>query len=190
MSPLAELFLFAHVLGAIAVFGPTFAFPMIARAAQGAPMHGHFAAELSERIETRIVIPGAVVQGLTGLALIVTIGLDVSSPSWRWLTIAIALYLIAIVYAIVVQAPAARRMVALSASRPGTASGPAPADPVAPTAALASADVVASPPPPAGPAGPPPELVATARRLQRGGLFMTALVIAIVFLMVVKPTLG
>ena len=27
MTPLAELFLLAHVLGAIAVFGPTFIFP-------------------------------------------------------------------------------------------------------------------------------------------------------------------
>ena len=165
MTPLAELFLLAHVLGAIAVFGPTFAFPVIARAASKAPQHGHFAAELAERIETRIVLPGAIVQGLTGLGLIVTLNLDVTSATWRYLIPSIVLYLIAITFTVVVQAPAGARMVALT----GAMSGP----------------------PPAGaPAGPPPELVATARTLQQGGMFLTALVVIIVVLMVAKPTIG
>jgi len=165
MSPLAYLFLFAHVLGAIAVFGPTFVFPMFASAAQRAPQHSHFAAELSERIETRVVIPGAIVQGLTGLGLIVTIGLDPTSGPWRWLGIAIVLYLVAVLYAIFVQAPAAKRMVEIT----GAMSGP----------------------PPAGAAGgPPPELLATARQLQQGGILLTVLIVVIVLLMVTKPILG
>ncbi|MBF6604109.1 MAG: DUF2269 family protein [Chloroflexi bacterium] len=165
MSPLAELFLFAHVLGAIAVFGPTFIFPLIGSAARRAPQHGHFAAELAERIETKIVIPGAVVQGLTGLGLMATLGLDVTSTTWRWLLIGIALYLVAIVYAVMVLGPAATRMVELT----GAMSGP----------------------PPAGaPAGPPPEIAATAKKLQQGGMLLTTLIVLIVLLMVTKPTIG
>jgi uncharacterized membrane protein len=162
---MVQLFLFAHVLGAIAVFGPTFIFPLIASRSRRNPQHGHFAAELVETIEDKIVIPGAIVQGLTGLGLIATVGVDVTSAQWRWLLIAVPLYLVAIVYAILVQSPAARRMVELTGAMTG--------------------------PPPAGaPAGPPPELLATGKKLQQGGMFLTALVVVIVLLMVTKPTLG
>jgi len=160
-----QLFLFLHVLGAIAVFGPTFTFPIIANQVRKAPQHGHFAAELAEFIESKVVIPGAIVQGITGLLLIVTGGFDVSSPAWRWLVIGIVLYLVAVVFAITVQAPAAVRMVQLT----GAMSGP----------------------PPAGaPAGPPPEILATGKKLQQGGMFLTVLIVLIVLLMVTKPSIG
>lgn len=153
-----QLFLFLHVMGAIIVFGPSFAFPLIASAAQREPQHAHFAAAISDSIERRIVIPGAILQGITGVALILVAPLDITTNTW--LQIAIPLYLVAIVYAIAVQAPAAERMVHLTAT-----------------------------PPPPGASGPPPELVATARRLQLGGMFLTVLVVAIVILMVTKPIL-
>ena len=76
MSPLLALFLFLHVMGAIIVFGPSFAFPLIAGQAQKMPQHGHFAAVVSEVIERRIIIPGAIVQGITGLILIVLLGVN------------------------------------------------------------------------------------------------------------------
>jgi uncharacterized membrane protein len=159
------LFLFLHVFGAIAVFGPTFVFPIIANRVRKAPQHGHFAAELSEFIESRVVIPGAIVQGITGLLLIVTGGFDVTSAPWRWLLVAIALYLVAIVYAVTVQDPTAKKMVRLT----GAMSGP----------------------PPAGaPAGPPPEIVATGKKLAQGGQFLTVLIVLIVLLMVTKPSIG
>ncbi len=60
------LFLLLHVIGAIVVFGPTFVFPLIGSQAQKSPQNGHFAAALTELIERRIVLPGAVVQGITG----------------------------------------------------------------------------------------------------------------------------
>jgi hypothetical protein len=162
-----QLFLFLHVLGAIAVFGPTFTFPIIASRVQKAPQHGHFAAELAEFIEARVVIPGAIVQGITGLLLIATIpgGIELSGPSGRWLSIGIVLYLIAVVYAVTIQAPAAAKMVQLT----GAMSGP----------------------PPAGaPAGPPPEIVATGAKLARGGQFLTVLIVVIVLLMVTRPIIG
>jgi hypothetical protein len=166
-----QLFLFLHVMGAIAVFGPTFIFPVIARQAQRAPQHSNFAAALAELIEKRIVIPGAIVQGITGVALILILGADLTNPAWRWLIAGIALYLVAIGFAIFVQAPAAERMVHLTAAAAAARAG----------GAGAAGGAVAAP------AGPPPELLATAQRLQRGGMLLSVLIVLIVLLMVVKP---
>ena len=110
------------------------------------------------------MIPGAVVQGITGVGLILILGADLTSPSYRWLIGGIILYLIAILYAAFVQAPAAEHMVHL------TRGGPPP-----------------GPPPAGAPAGPPPEVLATARKLQRGGMLLSVLIVAIVILMVTKP---
>jgi hypothetical protein len=158
-----QLFLFLHVMGAIAVFGPTFVFPIIAGQAQRAPQHVPFAAVLSEFIERRLVIPGAIVQGITGVALILILQLDLTAPTTRWLIGGIILYAIAISFAIFVQAPAAEKMVHLTAGMSG--------------------------PPPAGaPAGPPPEVVATGKKLQQGGMVLTVLIVLIVILMTTKPS--
>ena len=162
---LLSLFLFLHVISAIIAFGPTFIFPLIASRAQKSPQNSHFAAELAETIESKIVLPGAIVQGITGLGLIIIGGLDIASAQWRYLIIAIALYLIAIAFVVTTQGPAATRMVQLT----GAMSGPSPAG---------------------APAGPPPEIVATGKKLQQGGMFLTVLIVVIVLLMVLKPTLG
>ena len=151
-----QLLLFLHVLGAIIVFGPSFAFPLIAGQARKSPQNSHFAAIVTDVIERRIIIPGAIIQGITGVLLILVLNADLTSPSYRWLISAIVLYLIAIVFAVAVQAPAAAKMVELTSTPPG-------------------------------PEGPSPELLANARKLQRGGMFLALLVVVIVFLMVVKP---
>jgi hypothetical protein len=158
------LFLFLHVMGAIAVFGPTFAFPVIASQAQKAPQHGHFAAVVSEFIERRIVLPGAVVQGITGIALILYLKADLTSSAYRWLVGGIILYLIAIGFAYFVQAKNAEKMVELTSHMPP------------------------GPPPAGAPAGPPPEIAETGKKLQQGGMTLTVLIVLIVILMVTKPT--
>ena len=158
-----QLFLFLHVMGAIVVFGPTFVFPIIASHVQKAPQHGHFAAVLAEFIEMRLVLPGAVVQGITGVALIIIAGRDLTQPTNRWLVTAIVLYLIAIGFASMVQAKNAARMVELTSHMPP------------------------GPPPPGAPAGPPPEIAATGKKLAQGGQLLAVLVVVIVLLMVTKP---
>jgi hypothetical protein len=160
-----QLFLFLHVLGAIAVFGPTFVFPIIASQAQKSPQNGPFAAALAEYIERRLVIPGAIVQGITGVALILILQADLTSSAYRWLIGGIILYLIAILFAIFVQAKNAEAMVHL------TSGGPPP-----------------GPPPAGAPAGPPPEIVAMGKKLQQGGMVLTVLIVLIVILMVTKPS--
>jgi uncharacterized membrane protein len=162
--PMFQLLLFPHVIGAIAVFGPIFAFPLIVNQARKNPQFGHFAAIVTEMIERRIVLPGAVVQGITGVLLILNTGRDLTLSVNRWLIGGIVLYLIAILFAAFVQAKNAEKMVEL------TAGGPPPGPPAADA-----------------PAGPPPEIAELGKKLQRGGMLLTVLVSVIVLLMVTKP---
>jgi uncharacterized membrane protein len=159
-----QLFLFLHVMGSIVVFGPSFAFPFIAAQVQKTPQHGRFAAIVMETIERRLIVPGAIVQGITGVALILIAGRDLSSAANRWLGIAIVLYLIAILFAIFVQSKNAEKMVELTSHMPP------------------------GPPPEGAPAGPPPEIAATGKKLAQGGQLLSVLVVLIVLLMVLKPT--
>lgn len=158
-----QVFLLLHVLGAIFVFGPSVAFTFIANESRRTPGHGHFAALVSDAIERRVIIPGAIVQGVTGVILIFLAGFDLTQPSGRWLVGALILYAIAIVFAITVQARNTEKMVELTKTPP--------------------------PPPQPGeaPKGPPPEIVALGGQLAKGGMFLTVLVVLIVTLMVLKP---
>jgi len=165
---LLPIFLYAHVMGAIITFGPAFASPIIARQSGRMPQSGHFAAVLGQVIQSRIMIPGAIAQGITGVGLILIMGVDLTSSPWRWLVVAIVLYLVTITFAIAVQRRSIARMVEITRGMAGTTGGP---------------------PPSGAPAGPPAELVATAASLQRGGMLMTLLILVIVFLMVVKPAI-
>ena len=90
--------------------------------------------------------------------MILARGIDLSArPNW-WLGLAIVLYVIAIGFAIFVQARTCGRIV----------------------------EITSTPPPP-GAGGPPPELPALVTRVQRGGMFLVLMLVAIVVLMVVKP---
>ena len=174
-----QLFLFLHVMGAIVIFGPSFVFPILARFSRQNPQHGHFAAEVGHFIESRIIVPGVFVQLATGVALILILGADLTSPAYRWLVAGIVLYLIAIAYAVLIQLPASAKMVQLTAGGPppGMAAGGAPA----------GGPPAGGPPAGGSPMGPPPELLANAAKLQRGGLILTVLLVLIVILMVTKP---
>jgi hypothetical protein len=169
-----QLFLFLHVMGAIVVFGPTFVFPILGKFTRQSPQNAHFSAEVGHFIESRIVIPGVFVQAATGIALILILGADLTSPAYRWLVAAIVLYAIAILYAVAIQAPAAAKMVELTAGGPppGMAAGGPPAG---------------GPPAGGAPSGPPPEIAANAQKLARGGMILSVLLVLIVILMVTKP---
>lgn len=159
---LFSLLLFAHVLGAIIAFGPTFSSPIISRMGAAERVHGNFAMRVSRQLARVQIVPLAIVQGLTGLGLIVAGNIDLTKNAW--LIAGIVLYLIAIGFAIFVQTPRAIRIIEMTTPPPGA---PAPSGP------------------PAG--GPPPALAAEITRIKQGGMLLIVLVIAIVFLMVTKP---
>ncbi len=151
--------LFAHILGAIVAFGPTFAFPMIGAAGGREPQHVNFALRISRTIAERLVWPLALLQGVTGFALVLALELDLLATESRWLLAGIALYAAALAMSYFVVLPNVRRLI----------------------------EITSSPPPP-GSSGPPPELLARVAAGRRNGLIQLVLVIAIVALMVLKPT--
>ncbi len=160
--PWFQLFLFIHILTAIVAFGPTFAFPLIGGMGAKEPQHGNFSTRISEAIEKRITIPAALTMPVSGVAMILTAGID-----WLqlWLVVAIAVYAVAMTFAVTVQTRSIERVIHL------TKAAPMPAGPGAQLA------------------GPPPEVLAAVKRVQQGGMFLTVCIVVIVFLMVLRPTL-
>ena len=180
MEWLGTLFLYLHISGVIIAFGPTVAFPIIAAHAAKEPMHGNFALRVSEWISSKVVVPGAVFVFLMGVGVIITRGYNPLEE--LWLGLAIALLLIIFAYAILVQIPTIKKMIAFTSQPP----------PIVVAADLPSEQPAMAGPgtpavPGAGPAGPPPEFVALSAKAARGGQFMTAMIFIILALMVVKP---
>jgi uncharacterized membrane protein len=153
--------LFLHVLGAIAAFGPTFAFPIIGAMGGKEPQYANFATRVSATISERLVIPLAILQGVTGVLLIWISGRDLLDPGSRWLVLAIVLYIIAIGYSLAIQKRHVARIIELTST-----------------------------PPPPDAKGPPPGLMEEVAAVRRGGMLLSGLIVAIVFLMVLKPALG
>ena len=158
MAQFLPLLLFLHVMGAILAFGPTFAYSIMGAMAGREPQHANFSARQVEAIGHKLVYPLAIFQGVTGVLLIIASGRDLTSASERWLALAIVLYAITLTYALTVQRMALHRLIELSSTPP------APGSP------------------------PNPEIPATVKKIQRGGMFLGLMIVVIVFLMVVKPT--
>lgn len=155
--------LWLHIFGAIVAFGPTFAFPLIGAMGGKEPMHANFSARITEKIEKGIIIPLAIVQAVTGVALLLISGRNLTDSHNYWLSVAIVIYAIALYFAIFKQTRRIEALIHLTSSPP--------------------------PPPAAGeaPTGPPPALLAAVKATQQGGMFLTVMIVTIIFLMVIKP---
>jgi uncharacterized membrane protein len=161
LGSLFPFVLFLHVIGAIIAFGPTFAFPIVGAMGGQEPQHSNFATRVSARIADRIVVPLAIFQGITGVLLILMSGRDIFAPTSRWLLLAIVLYVIALTFSLGVQRRNVQQIIEMTSA-----------------------------PPPPDAKGPPPGLPELVKKVQRGGMFTSTLIVVIVFLMVVKPSLG
>jgi uncharacterized membrane protein len=150
--------LFLHVLGAIVAFGPTFTFPLIGAMGGREPQHANFATRVSETLAGRVVLPIGLTLPITGALMILVRGINLTSRASWWLDLAIVLYIVAYSYSFFVQRKLVGRVIELTSA-----------------------------PPPPGASGPPPELRALVTRIQRGGMGTTALLLAIIALMVLKP---
>jgi hypothetical protein len=150
--------LFLHVLGAIVAFGPTFTFPIIGTMGGGEPQHANFATRVSHALGNRLVYPIGITLPITGAAMILVRGIDLSARANWWLGLAIVLYVVAYGYSFFVQSRLVQRVITITSA-----------------------------PPPPGAAGPPPEVAALVGRIQLGGMVLAVLLVTIVLLMVVKP---
>ena len=164
--------LFLHIVGAIIAFGPGFALSIFGAAAGREPQHGNFVLRASSVVARRLILPLAILQGITGLGLVLVEGTELLTRPW--LLIAIVLYAIALYIAIGLNLPNLNRLIEMTTPPAGgpPAGGPPPGGPPAGG-------------PPAG--GPPPELMLRFQRARQYGMAMSGLVVVIVFLMVVKP---
>ncbi|MBX3031240.1 MAG: DUF2269 family protein [Chloroflexi bacterium] len=156
--------LFAHVLGVVLAFGPTYAFGTYAglAAREGGPARS-FNDRARTLVNRRMVMPGTLLVLVTGFLLIWSVNYPWSSPSARWLQLSIVLYLGMIAYNLTISRRRQMRIGELMAR----ARAAAPAD---------------GPPPP-----PSPEVQDLIHKVRRDGKAMGVIVILILFLMVVKP---
>jgi uncharacterized membrane protein len=160
MAWLLPYLLFLHVLGAIVAFGPTFAFSIGGAMGGAEPQHANFATRVSHAVSMRLVYPIGITLPITGFLMILVAGINPLERTHWWLALGIVLYVIAYGYAFFVQGKHVDRVIELTSS-----------------------------PPPPGASGPPPELMARVGSIQRGGMALGILLVAIIFLMVVKPTI-
>ncbi len=164
---LVVLLLLLHVGGAIIAFGPTFTFPIIGAMGGKEPQHVNFALRLAEKLETRLLLPLAIFQGVTGVGLIWVLGTNVLDvKAFLWLDLAIILYVIALAIVFRVAIPTTVALIHATNAPP---TPPAPG----------------SPPP----SGPPPHIAALVKRQQQFGQIVTVLLVLIIILMVTKPHL-
>jgi len=150
--------LYVHVLAAIVAIGPNFAYATIRSMGRAEPQHANFGTRVAHAISDRLVYPVGLVIPATGVAMILALGIDLTSSASWWLDLAILIYASVYLYSFFVQRAIVGRIIEL------TSAPPAP-----------------------GNAGPPPELLPLAGRAQRGGTMMLILLGVVVFLMVVKP---
>jgi uncharacterized membrane protein len=151
------ILLYLHILGAIVAFGPGFAAMVVGPMVAKEPQHANFYARTQMAAAMKVITPVALSMAVTGLAMILYRGWGNIVGSQHWLEVGIVLYVVAVVLAMTVQAPAGRKLVQL------TSQPPAPGTP------------------------PDPEIPATARRVRLAGMTMAGLVMVIAFLMVTKP---
>lgn len=158
MDGLIPWLLLLHILAAIVAIGPNFAYATIRGMGRKEPTHANFATRVSHEISDRLVYPVGLVIPATGVAMILILGIDLSSRAFWWLDVAIVMYAAVYLYSFFVQRKIVEGIIEL------TSSPPAP-----------------------GTSGPPPGLPALALRAQRGGTAMLILLVAVVALMVIKP---
>jgi uncharacterized membrane protein len=161
-DPVLALLFFLHIGGAILAFGPTFTFPILGPMAGREPQHVNFALRFQMAVANRLIVPLALLQGVTGLALVWKLNINLFAT--YWLLVAIAIYVFLLALSIGVGLPTVRKLIEATSAPP--------------------------PPPPAGaeaPKGPPPHIAAMVKLGRRIGMIQAASVITIVFLMVTKP---
>ncbi len=167
MSWLFPWLLFAHILGSVLAFGPTYAYGTYAglAAQEGGPVKS-FNDRARSLVNQRMVMPGTFVVLITGFLMIWVTSYPWTGPSARWLQLAIVLYLGMIIYNLTVSRRRQARIASLMAE--ARASAPAGGPPSAPS----------------------PEVMDLIHKVRRDGKIMGVVVIVILFLMVMKPQVG
>jgi uncharacterized membrane protein len=116
------LWMFLHILGAIAAFGFGFYAPIFGMATAKEPQHGNWFMRASKRVSNVIIVPFAILMFITGAMLVQSGGTEWSD---RWLSVALLLYFIALGIVFFLQRPALSKVIALTEQPPGPEGPPA-----------------------------------------------------------------
>lgn len=119
-----QLWLFLHVLGAIAAFGFGFYAPIFGRAAAAEPQHGNWFLRSAKRISNVIIIPVAISMFITGTLLVMETG-GMQRFQELWLALALVIYVAALAVVFLVQRPALNKVIELTSQPPGPEGPPA-----------------------------------------------------------------
>jgi uncharacterized membrane protein len=117
-----QLWMFLHILGAIAAFGYGFYAPIFGMAAAKEPQHGNWFMRASKRLSNVIILPFAILMFITGAMLVQSGPTEWSAP---WLSVAMVLYFIALAIVFLLQRPTLNRVIALTEKPPGPDGPPA-----------------------------------------------------------------
>jgi hypothetical protein len=108
--------LLLHVLAALVAIGPNFAYATIRVMGRKEPQHANFATRVSHEISDRLVYPVGLVIPITGVAMILVLGLDLTSRAFWWLDAAIVIYAAVYLYSFFVQRKIVERIIALTSA--------------------------------------------------------------------------
>jgi uncharacterized membrane protein len=108
-----HVFLFVHVMGAIAALGPTLTYAMwMALAERSDPKTRSFVLRSISWLDSRLPTPAYIAQAVTGVVLIALLGLPFFKTGW--LVVGVSIYVVLVILAIAVYAPAFQRQLALA----------------------------------------------------------------------------
>jgi len=119
-----HLWLFLHILGAIAAFGFGFYAPIYGRASAAEPQHANWFLRATKRVSNGVLVPVAISMAVTGTLLVMSSG-GMDRFRELWLTVAIVLYVVALVIVFAAQRPTLNKLIALTSTPPGP-DGPSP----------------------------------------------------------------
>lgn len=119
-----QLWLFLHILGAIAAFGFGFYAPIYGAMAAKEPQHGNWFMRATKRVSDYVLIPVALSMAVTGVLLVAERG-GVDRFRELWLALAIVVYVAALLIIFLVQRPTVNKLIALTSAPPGPDGPPA-----------------------------------------------------------------
>ena len=121
---MTNLWLFLHILGAIAAFGFGFYAPVFGMASAREPQHGNWYMRASKRVSNAVIVPVAISMAVTGTLLVVETG-GMRRFEELWLAVSLVLYVIALLIVFLRQRPALNTVIALTEQPPGPEGPPA-----------------------------------------------------------------
>lgn len=113
-----QLWLFLHILGAIAAFGFGFYAPIFGRASASEPQHGNWYLRAAKRVSNVVIVPVAITMFITGTLLVMDSG-GMERFQELWLAVSLLLYVIALLIVFLVQRPVLNKVIELTSQPPG-----------------------------------------------------------------------